>query len=41
MSDVPGPVLQAAGTEFRDGTAPADHVLGALLDAGEGRDSRC
>ena len=33
--DVPGPVLDAAGAEFRDRPAPADDVLGALLDAGE------
>src|SRR5258707_9107964 len=33
--DVAGPVLQAAGAEFRDRTASADHGLSALLDAGQ------
>ena len=33
--DVAGPVLDAAGAEFRDRPAPADDVRGALLDAGQ------
>jgi hypothetical protein len=35
--DVLGPRLEAAGAEFRDGPAPADDVLAALLDAGQPR----
>src|SRR6266581_7368866 len=31
--DLPGPVLDAAGAEFRDCPAPAYHVRRALLDA--------
>jgi len=34
--DITGPVLDAAGTEFRDRPAPPDHVCAALLDAGQG-----
>src|SRR5262249_33085425 len=33
--DVAGPVLDAAGAEFRDGPAAPDDVLGALLDTGQ------